>query len=277
MQTSFSAVGKTTRMNRIFREDGRAAMVAINQGITMGPREGIEDLKKIVQTLLPEGPDSFTMHRGAALRMAELYAGKAALILKLTNRTRFFGPDELAVATVADALALGADAVSIGLTLCDAKEQDTIRMAAQMVGEADRCGMVTVAHAYPSGALIADEQRHTVEQVGYAVRVARELGIDIIKTYWTGDKDSFAKIVEFGAPCKVVISGGPRCRTLRECFDMTWQGIQAGCHGITYGRNIWQHEYPAAVLKGLVQIIHNGANVGEAMEIASDMAGTTLV
>jgi|GEM_PF-6380016 len=55
---------------------------------------------------------------------------------------------------------------------------------------------------------------------------------------------------------------------------MTWQGIQAGAHGITYGRNIWQHEYPAAVLRGLVAIVHKNAAVDEAMEIASDLAGT---
>lgn len=276
-QTSFSSTGKLTRIRRIFQTDGRAAMVAINQGITMGPKNGIESLEKIVSELLPEAPDSFTMHRGAAIRMAQLYTGKAALILKLTNRTRFWGPDEVEVAAVEDAVTLGADAVSVGLTLCDKQEQRTIQMAAGIIRQADRWGIPTVAHAYPSGNLIDNTVRYTVDQVGYAVRVARELGFDIIKTYWTGDAESFSKIVEYGSPCKVVISGGPRCATLRACFDMTWQGVQAGCHGITYGRNIWQHEYPPAVLRGLTAIIHKNASVEEAMEIASELAGQKLV
>jgi class I fructose-bisphosphate aldolase/fructose-bisphosphate aldolase/2-amino-3,7-dideoxy-D-threo-hept-6-ulosonate synthase len=272
MFPTFASVGKTTRMNRIFREDGRAAMVAINQGIAMGPRAGIEDVQKILETLLPEHPDSFTIHRGIALRMCDTYAGKAALILKATNKTRFFGPDETPLSTVEDALMLGADAISVGLSLCDEKEQYTIHYISEIVAGAEKFGMPTVAHAYPNGALIDDSVRYSVEQVGYAVRVAKELGIDIIKTFWTGSGETFAKIVEFGSPCKVVISGGPRCKTLRACFEMTWQGVQAGCHGITYGRNIWQHEYPAAVMRGLVAILHKNATVNEAMEAASDAA-----
>jgi len=276
-QSSFSSVGKTTRMNRIFRADGRAVMVAVNQGITMGPRDGLESVQQIVGTLLPQRPDAFTLHRGSAVLLGDQYAGKASLILKLTNRTRFFGPDEVQVAGVDEAVTLGADAVSIGLTPCDEKEQQTLQLAAKLVTQADRVGMPTVAHAYPSGTLIQDSVRHTVEQVGYAVRVAREIGIDIIKTFWTGSEGSFARIVEFGSPCKVVISGGPRCATLRECFEMTWLGIQAGCHGITYGRNIWQHEAPAAVMRGLVAIVHEGATVEEALEAASALAGRKLL
>ena len=276
VKSSCSSTGKRTRMARIFQPDGRAVMVALNQGIAMGPRDGIEDLEKIVACLLPEGPDAFTMHRGSVMRMDEACIGRTPVVLKLTNHTRFLGPNEIPVATVEDAVTMGCDAVSIGLTVCDEQEMETLHMVSGFVREADRWGIPTVAHAYPSGSLILDSERHTVAQVGYAVRIARELGIDIIKTYWTGGADSFAKIVTFGAPCKVVISGGPRCATLRECFQMTWEGIQAGCHGITYGRNIWQHEFPAAVLRGLVGIIHGGMTVDEALELSSDMAGQKL-
>ena len=57
---------------------------------------------------------------------------------------------------------------------------------------------------------------------------------------------------------------------------MTRQGIDAGAAGITYGRNIWEHEYPAAVLRGLVNIVHKGVSADEAMEIAEDASGTHL-
>lgn len=277
MQASFGAVGKTIRMNRIFQEDGRAVMVAINQGIAMGPSKGIEDVRALMKRLMPEHPDSFTIQRGMAMRMADCYAGKAALVLKATNSTHFFGPDETPVASVKDALLLGADAISVGLSLMDPKEQLTLSHTARLISEAEQFGLPTVAHAYPNGNLIDDSVRFEVESVGYAVRVALELGIDIIKSFWTGSGESFARIVEIGAPAKVVISGGPRCDTLRQCFDMTWQGIQAGAHGITYGRNIWEHEYPAAVLRGLVAIIHKNATADEAMAIAEEVAGVKLV
>ena len=125
-------------------------------------------------------------------------------------------------------------------------------------------------------AYLKDTERYDIKNVSYAVRVAQELGIDIIKTYWTGSADTFAKAVELGAPAKVVISGGPRCATLRACFEMTKSGMDAGAAGITYGRNIWQHPYPDAVVAGLQEIVHNGATVDQAMEAAETLSGCHL-
>lgn len=116
--------------------------------------------------------------------------------------------------------------------------------------------------------MISDEERFSVENVGYAVCVALELGFDIIKTFWTGSEETFSKIVELGSPAKVVISGGSRCDTLCECFKMTRMGMDAGAAGITYGRNVWQNEYPEAVVRVLMAIVHEDVTVEEAMAIA---------
>lgn len=276
MQSSMSSVGKSIRMNRIFKDDGRAVMVAINHGLGMGPIQGIEYMDRIIDKIIPECPDSLTIHKGNAIRYQDHFAGKTALVLKTSNITRHFGPFEIPVATVDEAVRLGADAIAVGLSLCDDLEKESIMNAAAMVEAAEKCGMPTVAHSYPNGNLISDDERFTLKHVSYATRVALELGIDIIKTFWTGSEKTFAEVVKLGSPAKVVISGGPRCDTLRDCFDMTYQGMQAGAHGITYGRNIWQHEYPAAVMRGLVAIIHKGATVDEAVKIAEDCAGAHL-
>ncbi len=58
---------------------------------------------------------------------------------------------------------------------------------------------------------------------------------------------------------------------------MTYQCMQAGANGITYGRNIWQHDYPAAVLKGLNAIVHGNESVDKALDIASECAGVKLI
>lgn len=277
MQPSLSSVGKTIRMNRIFADDGRAVMVAINHGMHMGPSKGLDNMGKLFADLTAEKPDSYTIHKGMAMRFGDIFAGKTALVVKCTNATRFFRPEETPLTGVEEVMALGADAVAIGLSLADDHEQSAMRYAGEVVGAAAKYGLPTITHSYPCGNLLSDDERYSVENVGYAVRVSQELGIDIIKTFWTGSQKTFEKIVAIGAPNKIVISGGPRCTTLRECFEMTRQGIDAGAAGITYGRNIWEHEYPAAVLRGLVNIVHNGATVDQAMEIAEDAAGAHLV
>lgn len=276
MQPTSNAVGKTIRMHRIFGNDGKAVMLAINHGIAFGPAKGIDNLKALFDNIQASYPDSITMHKGIAMRMADAFVGRSALILKGTNSTRFFHPDETPVASVEEAVILGADAIAIGLSLADAHEREAIQYTAEVVAAAERMGMPTVTHSYPSGALISDEDRYSVDSVGYATRVSLELGIDIIKTYWTGDVNSFEKIVKIGAPAKVVISGGPKCDTLRECFEMTYQGMQAGAAGITYGRNIWQHEYPNAVITGLNAIVHKNTSVSIAMEAAEEIAHAHL-
>lgn len=276
MQPSTTSVGKTIRMKRIFKDDGKAVMIAFNHGLGMGPIRGISDLTDLFARMTPELPDSYTIHKGIALRHADQFAGKVALVLKSTNITRFFSPDETAVATVEEAIALGADAIAIGLSLCDPLEREAVSHTAKVVEAAEKVGLPTVTHSYPVGKLIPDAERYNLENVSYATRVSLELGVDIIKTFWTGSQESFAKIVKIGSPAKVVISGGPRLDTLRECFEMTRQGIDAGAAGITYGRNVWQHEYPAAVVRGLMAIVHKNATVDEAMEIAEDCAGVKL-
>lgn len=276
MQPSFTSVGKTTRMNRIFKENGRAVMIAINHGLGMGPIRGIEKMDEILEKVIRGGADSLTIHKGIALRTAELFAGRVPLVLKCTNITRFFGPEESEFATVKEALMLGADAIAAGVSLCDPLEKEAMMYAGKLVAEAEKYGLPTVSHSYPIGNLIPDSERYSLENVAYATRVSLELGIDIIKTFWTGSEKTFAEIVKIGSPAKVVISGGPRCDTLRDCFEMTYQGIQAGAAGITYGRNVWQHEHPEAVVRGLSAICHKGAGVKEALEIASDCAGKHL-
>lgn len=275
MTPTLACVGKTVRMERIFK-NGAAVMVAINHGIAMGACEGIAYPGDFLSKIRGEAVDSITMHKGLAVRNMDLFAGKASLILKSTNSTEMFHPDETPVASVKEAVALGADAIAVGLSLYDKLERQAIEYTGKMVEAAERAGMPTVAHSYPCGDLIPDAERFTVKRVSYAVRVAYELGIDIIKSYWTGSASTFEKIVNIGHPAKVVISGGPKCHTLRECYEMTYQGIQAGADGITYGRNIWQHEYPAAVIRGLALIVHDGAGVDQAMEAAMEAAGTHL-
>lgn len=51
--------------------------------------------------------------------------------------------------------------------------------------------MPLVAHIYPKGALIKDQ--HDAEVLAYAVRAGAELGVDIIKTMWSGSARASAR------------------------------------------------------------------------------------
>lgn len=50
-------------------------------------------------------------------------------------------------------------------------------------------------HVYPKGESVPVDQRASWENIAYCVRSACELGMDIVKTTYTGDPESMAKAI----------------------------------------------------------------------------------
>jgi class I fructose-bisphosphate aldolase len=113
----------------------------------------------------------------------------------------------------------------------------------------------------PNGELVPPDEAYSVQLVGYASRMVMELGVDIVKTFYTGSAETFAQVVEMASPALVVAAGGLRLETDADVLRMASGVVQAGAAGITFGRNIWQGENPAAMIRALKQILHHGGSV----------------
>ena len=120
---------------------------------------------------------------------------------------------------------------------------------------------------YPRGPNIKDP--HAVDVVAHAARLGAELGADIIKTNYTGDVDSFKEVVD-SCPVPVIIAGGPVMDTSKDVLQLVSDAISAGGAGLSIGRNVFQHQDPAKIVKALSAIVHNGATVSEAMNILGE-------
>ena len=93
--------------------------------------------------------------------------------------------------------------------------------------------MPLLAMMYPRGENIKNP--HDPEIVGHVARIGAECGADIVKTVYTGDIDSFAKIVK-STPVPIVIAGGPKAKT-----DMDILTNDRRCDGGRSQRcNLWQ-------------------------------------
>jgi putative autoinducer-2 (AI-2) aldolase len=106
-------------------------------------------------------------------------------------------------------------------------------------------------------------EKRDARYLGLACRIAAEFGATIVKTYWC---ENFDRVVQ-GCPVPVVMAGGPKCETEREVFDFVYDGMQKGAIGLNLGRNVWQHDFPVAVMKGLRAIIHEKATGKDAEKI----------
>jgi class I fructose-bisphosphate aldolase len=115
---------------------------------------------------------------------------------------------------------------------------------------------------YGRGPKIKDEFDPAI--VAHCARAGMELGADVVKVPYTGDPDSFAKVVQ-ACRVPVVIAGGPKAPTTRDFLRMVHDSVQAGGAGLSVGRNVFQHKDPARLLRALGSIVHQGAGVEDAM------------
>ncbi|MHC4365367.1 MAG: beta/alpha barrel domain-containing protein, partial [Planctomycetota bacterium] len=113
-------IGKEIRLERIIDRDSRkTVIVPMDHGVTVGPIEGLEDMRATVSKIVAGGANAILMHKGI-VRAGHRGAGRAAgLIIHLSGGTSMSpapNATEL-ICTVEEAIKLGADAVSLHINL----------------------------------------------------------------------------------------------------------------------------------------------------------------
>jgi predicted phospho-2-dehydro-3-deoxyheptonate aldolase len=254
-------------MERIVnRNTGNSVIIPMDHGVTAGPIKGIKSVKEVADLIASGGADAAIVHKGAAVFGHRGYGRDLGLIIHLSASTSL-GPDpnnKVLVATVEEALKLGADGVSIHVNVGAEDEGQMLFALGEISKSCMEWGMPLLAMMYPRGKKIKDE--YSPEAVAHAARVGAELGADIIKTNYTGDPDSFCDVVE-SCPVPVVVAGGPRAESDKDLLEMVEGAIKVGARGVAIGRNVFQHEDPMLITRRICAIVHKGLNADEAMEI----------
>lgn len=246
------------------RDTRRMVIVPMDHGLSMGPIAGLEDMTTIVNKVAEGGANAIILHKGIVRAGHRGYGRDIGLILHLSGGTSL-GPDPLGkvpVATVEEAIKLGADAVSVHINVGAPNEPEQLRSLGDVAEICAGWGMPLLAMMYPRGPKVKSE--HDPVMVAHAARVGAELGADIIKTNYTGGIDSFKKVVR-GCLVPVVIAGGPKMVTDRDVLEMAAEATKAGGAGVSIGRNVFQHRNPVGMVRALVKIVHEEASVERAM------------
>ena len=264
--------GKTRRLGRIFRDDGKTVIVPMDHGVSVGPIEGLVDVRKTVNHVAKGGADAILVHAGLAKTVDTAELG---LILHLSGATRLTNEPnwKMQLCTVKEAVRLGADAVSVHINVGSEHEQDMLDNFSRVLDKCDDYSMPLLAMMYPRGPKIRDE--HSYEVVSHAARLGYELGADIVKTNYTGDVESFRNVVK-SARVPIVVAGGPKANSVSECLRLVYESIEAGAAGVSIGRNVFQHQDPSVMTRALAEIVHNGANPGNALSTLGEKSETVL-
>lgn len=256
--------GKNIRMERIIdRKSGNAVIVPMDHGISIGPTQGLIDMKTTVNEVVEGGATAVLMHKGIVPQGHRTSGHDVGLILHLSASTDIGvnSNSKVLVATVEEALKLGADAVSMHINVGAETEPQMMQDLGMISRQCTEWGMPLIAMAYPRGPKI--ENSFDPLAVAHAARVAMELGADIVKCSYTGDIDSFREVVR-GTMVPVVIAGGPKMDSDMDILNMVHDSLEAGGHGVSIGRNIFQHKNVRGIMRAVSDIVLEGASVEEA-------------
>lgn len=270
------------RLNRLFKaRSGRALDVAVDHGF-FGERSfitGIEDMGEVVRTLVAAGPDAVQLTLGQA-RLLQQVPGKdkPALVLRTDVANVYGNPlDSILYShhvphAIEEAVRL--DAVAVCVNLMQIPEHPEVREAnirsiMALRREATRYGMplmiepLVMQDNTTAGGYQVDGD---IEKIVTLVRQAVELGADLIKADPSSDITEYARVVQVAGDIPVLVRGGGRVDD-RTLLERTVAVLDAGVSGIVYGRNIIQHEHPAAITAALMAVLHDGADADAGLAI----------
>ena len=268
-------LGKEVRMSRLVNPKSKKMMaITVDHAISRGiaPMTGLHQIQDTIDKIIVGRPDAMTMTKGIAEHCMWKHAGDVAMLMKVSNYSPVAPTKDTVFGTVDEAIRMGADAVSMGAMTLGDFQGEQFETIGKFSEECMRKGMPLIGHVYPKGESVPMDKRTSWENIAYCVRSACELGMDIVKTTYTGDPDSMAKVVACDqSTFRIVIQGGDSCKTLDDYLQMTREAMDCGVGGVTMGRFVWDYKDVTALVIALRYIIHEGYSVKEAKELLAQL------
>ena len=181
---------------------------------------------------------------------------KVKTIIKVTGKTELAEEENQiqSIITFVDELK-GKNIIGIAATVYVGHKYEYLMLEnfAKLRREARKRKLIITGFFYPRTKIF---DKYSYEAVSYAARLGCELDADIIKTYYTGSKESFEKVVK---KCfkPIVIAGGKKIEE-ENFLKIVKEAMEAGASGVAVGRNVWEREDEEAIelLKTLREIVH---------------------
>jgi len=253
--------GMQDRLSRIFNPaTGKTVMLAFDHGFIMGPTSGVERIDLSILPLI-EHADCLMCTRGVLRSLVPPTSRKPVCLRSDAGTSIMTELNHNVVIDVQDAVRLNASAIAVMVAVGDqSTEADTIANLYQAVDEGLAAGIPVMGVTAVGKDMVRDAR-----YFGLAARVCAENGANIVKTYYT---EGFEKVVAC-CPVPIVIAGGKKLPE-KEALELAYMAIQSGAAGVDMGRNVFQSEKPAAMIKAVGAVVHQGMKPADALQLFHD-------
>jgi len=261
-----SSWGLKNRLARIIKpQTGRTVMLAVDHGYFLGPTSGLEKPGETIAPLLPYA-DCLMLTRGvlrssvavtADIPIVLRVSGGTSILTELSNEGRF--------TAIEDAIRLNASGLALSIFVGSEGERQTLLNLAALVDEGEKYGIPVLAVT-----AVGKEMARDARYLGLACRIAAELGVHLVKTYYCED---FGKIVG-SCPVPVVIAGGKKVPE-KEALELAFNAVRDGASGVDMGRNIFQSEAPTAMIQAVRSVVHDESTAGDAYELYQSLKSSS--
>ncbi|MDP2750082.1 MAG: fructose-bisphosphate aldolase [Nanoarchaeota archaeon] len=256
-------------LNYFFNRDGKALILACDQGIEHGPVDFNEKNINPNYILDIATSGSFTgliFQKGLAEKYYNNYSGKTKvpLLVKLNGKTSLVKgePYSPQICSIKEAVEYGARGVGYTIYLGSEHEAKIFKEFCEIKREARNYGLPIFVWMYARGKVIKNDLKGDV--LAYGARVALELGADVAKMKYNGNVKDLQWMVKSAGKTKIIIAGGSKAapeKILKEAYDV----VHNGAAGMAVGRNIWQSPYPQIMSDALNAIVLKNSSLEAAI------------
>ncbi|MGQ9614803.1 MAG: class I fructose-bisphosphate aldolase [Spirochaetota bacterium] len=255
--------GISLRIKKLFRGKKNLVISALDHVMEYGDQPGLEDARRAIMNCL--GTDALLLPRFMLKRHWDLFAslGSPMPVVRINWTSAFYYPLEYRkgytriATTVEEAVEAGAELVICSLFLeNEDEEMETlnVELFSEVVRQKERLGIPLIGECY-----VVEHKEKSSEEVHKKVkrvtRVMAELGADLIKTFYTGER--FHEVVD-NTPIPVFTIGAEKLKTDLEVLKKAHNSVMQGARGIIFGRNIFMAEKPSRLIEALNEVINDG-------------------
>jgi putative autoinducer-2 (AI-2) aldolase len=166
---------------------------------------------------------------------------------------------------------MACQAAAVSVYLRTKYQSSTLNNLATMSRHARKAGIAVLGVVAVGDALGYLEKDSDFLTRASAILVAH--GADMIKTYNCGQ--GFERVIRTsGVP--VIVAGGKAPKGVDETIDslnLAYDSMEKGAKGIDFGRRVWRHKHPVAMIQALRAVVHDGATPEAAYKIFEQVRG----